>query len=63
MQIYLNYLMEKAPQLELNTFTKQDKLLQFLEQGGSADIVIVDEAMADPIFCQYAVRATGISGN
>ena len=38
--------MEKAPQLELITFTKGEKVYQYLEQGGQADILAVDEGIA-----------------
>lgn len=41
-----DYLMEKAPQLELIAFTREDKLIQYLEQPYGADIVAVDERMA-----------------
>lgn len=39
--------MEKAPQLDLITFTKREKVYQYLEQGGAADILVVDEGFAD----------------
>lgn len=38
--------MEKAPQLELITFTESEKVYQYLEQGGHADILAVDEGIA-----------------
>ena len=42
-----NYFMEKNPQLEQNIFTKKEKLIDYLENGGSADILAVDEGFAD----------------
>lgn len=41
-----NYFMEKAPQLELITFTKSDKLAEYLGRGNAADILAIDETMA-----------------
>lgn len=38
--------MEKAPQLDLITFTQREKLCQYFEQGGVADILVVDEVFA-----------------
>lgn len=50
-QRYLNelshYFMENVPQLELIVFTRKEKLYQYLEQGGTADILIVDETLAE----------------
>lgn len=43
-----NYFMENAPQLELNIFTREDKLHQYLADVADADIVLVDEAFAGP---------------
>lgn len=42
-----NYMMEKHPQLELNIFTRKDSLVRYLEGGGTADILILDEKLAD----------------
>lgn len=48
-EVYLanlsNYFMEKAPQLELVTFTRGDKLKQYLESENNIDILAVDEGM------------------
>lgn len=50
-QRYLNelshYFMENVPQLELIVFTKKEKLYQYFEQGGAADILIVDETFVE----------------
>lgn len=39
--------MEKAPQINLITFTKREKLYQYFQQGETADILIVDEGLAE----------------
>lgn len=41
-----NYFMEKAPQLELNLFTEETLLAEYLAQAQSVDILAVDEAFA-----------------
>lgn len=41
-----NYFMEKAPQLEMNLFTDETLLSEYLEQPRSIDIVAVDDAFA-----------------
>lgn len=41
--------MEKANQLELITFTRREMLVQYLEQGGEADILVVDEGLAEAV--------------
>lgn len=41
-----NYFMEKAPQLELNLFTDETLLAEYLAQAQSVDILAVDEAFA-----------------
>ncbi len=40
-----NYIMEKAPQWELNIFTKVEKLIKYLENSDNIDILVVDEIM------------------
>lgn len=42
-----NFFMEKSPQLDLITFSRQDRLEEYLGCGESADILAVDEAMAE----------------
>lgn len=42
-----NYFMEKNPQLEQNIFTKKEKLISYLQNGGTADILAFDESFAD----------------
>ena len=42
-----NFFMEKSPQLDLITFSRQDRLEEYLGRGESADILAVDEAMAE----------------
>lgn len=50
---YLNhiagYFMEHAPQLELNLFTKLEKLQGYLESGEIPDILVVSEEMLEAI--------------
>lgn len=41
------YFMENIPQFEVLVFTKKEKLHQFLEQDGKADVLVVDEVFAD----------------
>ncbi|MCI9146713.1 MAG: AAA family ATPase [Hungatella sp.] len=41
------YFMEHIPQFELTVFTKKEKLHQYLEQGGKADILLVDQCFGD----------------
>ncbi|MDO5407857.1 MAG: AAA family ATPase [Eubacteriales bacterium] len=41
-----NFFMEKAPQFELNLFTRADKLYEYLKTGAKADILAVSEDMA-----------------
>ncbi len=40
------FFMERVPQLELVTFTKKEKMYQYLEQGNAVDILVVDEMLA-----------------
>ena len=40
------FFMERVPQLELVTFTKKEKMYQYLEQGNVIDILVVDEMLA-----------------
>lgn len=42
-----HYFMEHVSQFELITFTKQEKLYQYLEQGNTADVLMVDEMLAE----------------
>lgn len=44
-----NYFMEKAPQLDLVTFTRSDKMAEYLSRGETADILAIDETMAKEI--------------
>lgn len=37
------YFMEKVPQFELLTFTKEEKLYQYFDEGGRAELLAVDE--------------------
>lgn len=37
------YFMEKVPQFEIITFTKEEKLREYFTQGGEADLLAVDE--------------------
>lgn len=46
--------MEKEPQLELFTFTKKELLSQYLRQGGTADILVIDESFADQEITELA---------
>lgn len=50
-ELYLNELtygfMEKDPQLELFTFSKKELLYQYFRDGNTADILVVDEKLAD----------------
>ena len=50
-ELYLNELtygfMEKDPQLELFTFSKKELLYQYFRDGGTADILVVDENFVD----------------
>lgn len=50
---YLNhiagYFMEHAPQIELNLFTKPERLQAYLESGGMIDILVVSEEMMPAI--------------
>lgn len=55
-----NYFMEKNPQLEQNIFTKKEKLIDYLENGGSADILAVDESFADAKLQALAADMTKI---
>lgn len=55
-----NYLMEKAPQLDLITFTKADKLLRYLESGQHGDILVIDEAMLVPQILNMEISLTKI---
>ena len=55
-----NYFMEKNPQLEQNIFTQKEKLMEYLENGGSADILAVDESFADPKLQALASNMTKI---
>ena len=55
-----NYFMEKNPQLEQNIFTKKEKLMAYLENGGSADILAVDENFADEKLSALAAGMTKI---
>lgn len=41
------YFMENIPQFEVLVFTKQEKVHQYLEQNGKADVLVVDEVFAD----------------
>lgn len=41
------YFMENTPQLELITFTRKEKLMNYLGQGNTADILVVDEQLAE----------------
>lgn len=52
--------MEKAPQLNLNTFTNKEKLYQFLNENGKADILVVDEKMVDPTLTNLSNSMTRI---
>ncbi len=64
-EMYLNslsdYFIEHAPQFELSIFSQEDKLLKYLKNGGSADIFVVDEAMATQELCLLAKDATKIA--
>ena len=42
-----NYIMEKAPQWELNIFTKVEKLIKYLEKSDNIDILVVDESFVN----------------
>lgn len=42
-----NYIMEKAPQWELNIFTKVEKLIKYLENSDNIDILVVDESFVN----------------
>ncbi len=55
-----NYLMEKAPQLELITFTQADKILPFLESGNPADMLVIDEALLTPRILKLEMPITRI---
>ena len=41
------YFMENVPQLELITFTRRERMCRYFQDGNRADIVMVDEALAD----------------
>lgn len=56
-----NYFIENAPQFELNIFSQENKLLKYLKDGGEADILVVDEAMATQELCSMAKDATKIA--
>lgn len=53
--------MEKVSQLELITFTKRAMLVQYLEQGGEADILVVDEGIAGEALKKLTIAATRIA--
>ena len=54
------YFMENVPQLELITFTKKEKLMEYLERGNSADILVVDELLADAALKKLTPNTTRI---
>lgn len=53
--------MERVSQLELITFTKKEKLYQFLKQGSEADILVIDEALAQDRLDDLFLPATCIA--
>lgn len=55
-----NYLMENAPQIELITFTKTEKLEKFLAEGNQVEIAVVDEAFASAQLADRLKDATKI---
>ena len=55
-----NYLMEKAPQLELITFTRADKLIHFLEAESPVNMLVIDEAMLTPQILKLEMSITRI---
>lgn len=64
-ELYLSslcaYLMEKSSQMDLNLFTQEDKLLQALEKGERADILIIDEKMASAALLELTQNMTRIA--
>lgn len=55
------YFMENVPQLELITFTKREKLMQYLKQGNHADILVVDERLAETALMELTSGTTRIA--
>lgn len=53
--------MEKVSKLELITFTKREMLYQYLEQGGEADILVVDESLVGGDLDQVPMPAARIA--
>lgn len=52
-----NYFMEKAPQLELNIFTRKDLLYQYLDKNHENKVLIVDEFFAGTELSERAGEA------
>lgn len=52
--------MEKAPQVDLITFTKKEMIYHYFEQGGTADILIVDEGFAEEKLKNLSLSTTRI---
>lgn len=53
--------MEKAPQLDLITFTKKEKIYEYFEQGSVADILVIDEGFAEEILKMPSLPVTKIA--